>query len=273
MIKSADAIRLALKRNIFTGIILYIGPSMLDGSPIVAIANRIVAKSANAKTGALVQTFIIRADVNPLEALASGADVSICGGCKHRPTYVLDKAKKRSFIGPCRKLARSCYVNVGRSVMSVYGAFTRGRYAMPGVDFDPAILPQLFAGSSFRIGSYGDGAAVPFQVWRRATLMAAAVLGYSHQWRDPRFQAFKLLCMASADTVEEQASAVAMGWRVFRVAALNSIKLVGEVRCPASKEMGRKLTCAECKACGGTSSKARASIVIEAHHVGAKSYA
>ncbi len=84
MIKSADALRLAIKRNVFTGVILYIGPSMLDGSPIVAIANRIVAKSSNEKTGALVQTFIIRADLSPLDALATGADASICGDCKHR---------------------------------------------------------------------------------------------------------------------------------------------------------------------------------------------
>ena len=37
-----------------------------------------------------------------------------------------------------------------------------------------------------------------------------------------------------------------------------------EVRCPASEEAGRKLTCEECKACGGADGR-KSSIVIQAH--------
>jgi hypothetical protein len=46
-------------------IVLYRGPSLLDGSPIVAIAT---IGSTNVKTGPMVQTWILRADMNPLEA-------------------------------------------------------------------------------------------------------------------------------------------------------------------------------------------------------------
>jgi len=255
MIKaSADMIK-ALRKGTFTGVILYRGPSLLDGAPIVVIANRITDASTNSKTGAMVQTFIIRADINPMAALRAGLDSSVCGACLHRPAN-----------------NGTCYVNVGRSVASVYGAFTRGRYAEPGVDYDPRILPDLFACLAFRMGTYGDPTATPFQIWRACTLNAAAINGYSHQWRDKRFAAFKLLCMASADSAADHAEAHAMGWRTFRVKAIGAPSLQGEVTCPASKEAGQKTVCADCRACGGQSAKARASIVIEAHGVTAKRF-
>lgn len=255
MIKTAREMRNVLRRNKFVGVVLYKGPSMIDGAPIVVIANRITTGSTNAKTGAMVQTFIIRADVDPMAALRTGQDSAVCGDCRHRPAN-----------------EGTCYVNVGRSVASVYKALQRGRYALPGVDYDPAILPELFAGLTFRAGTYGDPAAAPFPVWRAATVRAAAVNGYSHQWRDPRFQAFRLLCMASADSAAEALEAQAAGWRTFRVKTADAAKARGEVTCPASKEMGQRTTCEDCRACGGLSAKARASIVINAHGATAKRF-
>ena len=250
MIKSASDMLIALKRGQYAGVILYQGPSLIDDAPIVVIANRITTASGNAKTGDMVQTFIIRADMSPMEALATGADASVCGSCIHRP-----RADGK----------RSCYVNVGRSVMSVYNAFKRGRYARPSADYSVAILPDLFKGLVFRIGAYGDGAAAPFPVWRAVTLKARAVNGYTHQWRDARFQSFRLLCMASADSVGDMRDAHGMGWRTFRVKRAADMREAGEVTCPASAEAGKRTTCADCRACGGHSAKARASIVITAH--------
>ena len=43
------------------GFIIYDGPSMLDGEPIVAIATM---KTSNRKTGEMVQVWILRSDVN-----------------------------------------------------------------------------------------------------------------------------------------------------------------------------------------------------------------
>ena len=48
------------------GYIIYEGASLLDGKPIVAIA--LTGKSTNTKTGAMIQTFIIRSDIDPLTA-------------------------------------------------------------------------------------------------------------------------------------------------------------------------------------------------------------
>src|SRR3546814_4866747 len=42
------------------GVILYEGPSKLDGKPIAVIASGLAKASRNTKTGAMVQTYIIR---------------------------------------------------------------------------------------------------------------------------------------------------------------------------------------------------------------------
>ena len=254
MITNVSDMQAALRKGTFTGVILYEGPSLLDGAPIVVIANRITAKSTNEKTGAMVQTFIIRSDIDPVSALKSGDDASVCGGCKHRP------AKDGT-----------CYVRVFQSVQSTFKAFLRGRYARPGIDYDKAILPKLFAGLAFRMGSYGDPADAPFPMWRMCTVNSAVVNGYTHQWQDSRFQAFRLLCMASADNADEMTLAHSMGWRTFRVRASSEPVFKGlEVVCPASAEAAYKTDCASCKACGGLSAKAKVSIVIMAHGATAK---
>jgi len=238
----------------FTGLVLYEGPSLIDGAPIVVIANRIANPSTNVKTGAIAQTFIIRSDMRPLDAIKSGADESVCGSCLARPA-------NEGF----------CYVQVGRSVESVYGAFTRGRYARPGIDYDPAIVADVFADTRFRMGSYGDPAAAPFAIWENAASLTKSRYGYTHQWRArPEFAA---LCMASCDTEQDHLDAKAAGWRTFRMRLALDDKAPREVACPASKESGFKTTCESCGACGGLSSKAKADIVIIAHGPTASRYA
>jgi hypothetical protein len=250
MITSAQEMLCALKgsKPQFSGLILWQGASALDGQPVVAIANRIIAKSNNAKTGHMVQTFIIRSDVHPGEALKTGDDASVCGDCIHRP-----------FNGG------ACYVQVNKSVASVFKAYQRGRYARPGVDYDPRILPDLFEGMVFRLGSYGDPTAIPFQVWRACTLKVKAKAGYTHQWRNPAFAAFKLLCMASCDSVADVIKAEEMGFRSFRVRRSDEALRDREITCPASAEAGYKTNCASCRACGGLEAKAKVNIAIVAH--------
>jgi hypothetical protein len=233
------------------GYILYEGPSVIDGAPIVVIVNKLNG-SDNAKTGAIVQSFIIRSDVAPTDALKSGDDVSVCGQCEHRPI----KAKHSG--------AAPCYVNVGRSVRAVYDAYKRGRYTRASVE----TIALALAGKSLRIGTYGDPAAAPVQVWQRVTRYVTARAGYSHQWDTPGFDhaAWAPLVMASADTVDQAARANLYGMRVFRV-SIGADKQSGETTCPASVEGGRRATCQTCMLCGGTS-KAAKDIVIADHAVG-----
>ena len=65
------------------GRVLYEGPSMLDGVPIVVIATGFAESSANDKTGAMIQTWILRQDIPPHHAFKSGEGSSVCGGCPH----------------------------------------------------------------------------------------------------------------------------------------------------------------------------------------------
>jgi hypothetical protein len=238
--------------NKFLGFIAYEGPSEIDGAPIVVIVNKINDASKNDKTGALVQTFIIRSDVNPVQALQTGDDVSICGMCSHRP-----------------KIAREtgdvpCYVQVAKSVLSVYNAYKRGRYTKA----DPATIARALAGKVVRLGTYGDPFAAPVRMWAQITRYAAGRRGYTHQWQNAKFNAsaWGPLVMASADTIEQAALANLMGMRVFRV-SVGVDKQPGETICPASAESGRKSTCAKCTLCAGTSIQAR-DVVIADHATG-----
>jgi hypothetical protein len=234
------------------GRIIYEGPSMLDGSPIVVIAIGFKEKSANAKTGDMLQTYIMRADSLPTEAVQSGDDFSVCGDCIHRGKVIKDKR------GRIRNVGRTCYVNLGQGPLGVMRTYLQGKY--------PAWDGTGVSGKFVRLGTYGDPAAVPTYVWDELLRDASGHTGYTHQWRDPRFASLRQFCMASADTPEEAASAQAKGWRTFRV-SLNKdrdARRRNEALCPASAEAGRKLTCAQCLACSGTTGR-RGSVYIPAH--------
>lgn len=230
------------------GAIIYRGPSMLDGSPIIVVATGLAGRSRNEKTGSLVQTWIIREDMKPQDAVKTGADAAICGDCPHRGT-----------IEDGRNVGRSCYVTVHQAPLSVFKAYHRGIYAT----VERADLAALGRGRKVRLGSYGDPAAVPLGVWSALMSEANAGTGYTHQWRD--FPELAAWCMASCDSATDRFHAKVLGFRTFRVRSADDATAKGEVICPASAEAGKKTVCASCLACGGTTAKARADIVIIAH--------
>lgn len=232
------------------GLILYEGPSMLDGAPIVVIATGIKTASTNAKTGGMIQTYILRSDVAPIDAVRAGDDASICGGCTHR--------------GDGTGKGRSCYVTLMHGPRGVYAAYKRGSY--PRSTSHGA--RDIFADRMVRLGTYGDPAAVPTWLWPAVLNRAAGWTGYTHQWRtiDP---SWAKLVMASADSEQDMRDAHAIGYRTFRVTPVGVGPIKGvEIVCPASHEAGQKVQCNECKACMGTSAKARVSIQIMAHGTG-----
>jgi len=233
-----------------SGVILYRGPSLLDGAPIIAIATGLDGSHRNRKTGAMVQTWIMRDDVAPHVALKTGQDASVCGDCAHRPAN-----------------GGSCYVRVFQAPLVVWKAAQRGVYAQAA---DLGAIRNAGRGRVVRVGSYGDPAAVPSSVWEALISGASAHTGYTHQWRaSPALASF---LMASADSPEEAREAQAMGFRTFRVRAASEPVQAREFVCPASKEAGAKTTCAACRACGGTASKAKASPVIIAHGATARRF-
>jgi hypothetical protein len=230
------------------GAIIYRGPSMLDGAPIVVVATGLDGKFRNSKTGALVQTWIMRDDVSPVEAVKSGLDASICGGCAHRGTIEAGK-----------NVGRSCYVKVFQAPLVVWKTAKAGKYET----VEAGELASIGEGKRIRLGSYGDPAAVPMAVWDAFLAKADAFTGYTHQWREADLSRY---VMASCDSEADYIEAKARGYRTFRIrpsieAPLNR----REVVCPASKEAGYKTTCASCVACGGHGAKAKADIAIVIH--------
>lgn len=230
--------------------IIYDGPSLIDGMPIVTI---VTFDSDNSKTGPMAQTWIMRSDLDPISASRTGADVSICGDCQHRG--------KPSNKPTGWAQERSCYVNLLFGPNNIFATYKRGRYRHTD-DLAAVGRNQLI-----RIGSYGDGAAVPQHIWDELCSEASGWTAYTHQGntRPDRF-------MTSADTLSDAQQAWSRGERTFRVLKTALDLQTNEVLCPASAEAGKRTTCANCKLCAGASIAAK-SIGIVAHGSGARHFA
>jgi len=247
---------MARKRTIPNGYVIYRGPSMIDGSPIIMISTGHADKSDNTKTGAMIQTWIMREDVDPLVASHTGKDESVCGGCTHRGTIIEDSSTPTGF----KNIDRTCYVKLFQAPLNVWRTEKRGMYPDATV-YD---LNTLFGDKAVRFGSYGDPAAIPLWLIDSIGGLAKFTTGYTHQWRDCE-RGYSKWLMASADNAGDRFFARANGFRTFRVKGEDDDLGNSEISCPASKEMGQKTVCAECKACGGTNAKAKVDIAINAH--------
>ena len=234
------------------GVILYEGPSRIDGSPIVVICTW---KSKNTKTGDMLQTWIIRSDISPQAAINQGLDYGVCGNCKLRP---INRAIRRA-LG----IRRPCYVKAYNAPRSVFDAYHRGRY-----DYDVSRIPNI----KIRFGSYGDPCACPLRIWfRLKAVHNQESTGFTHQWLLPKNRPYRVLLMASVDTPDEALKATSYGFRLFAVQHAETNRygwngLPKMAKCPASKESGANKTCETCMACNGAPIESkRASITILAH--------
>jgi hypothetical protein len=231
--------------------ILYQGPSRIDGSPIVAIAT---IDSANPKTADMVQVWIIRSDMHPSEAIKLGKDNAICGECPQRWNK-----------------GGGCYVIVANGPAAVYRRFATG----DGYQDENHIrrVTKALVRQPIRLGAYGDPTAVPFEVWEELIAQGCHLwTGYTHSWHLAENQEYRQLLMASCDSQAEARKAKAMGWRFFLVQkdikGLQADPLLGSVvECLNTSK--RRLTCDECGACDGTRADSRSinatSIVVEVH--------
>lgn len=228
------------------GFITYQGPSMLDPDVEIMLvvtgldaARKARHNDANTKTGAMVQTYIMRTDIPPVEAVQQELDYPICGDCIHAEHD-------------------TCYVQIGQGPRIVYDGVQRGIYPF----IPPHLGAQLLADLPVRIGTYGDGAAIPAHTWLSLMIYTPRWTGYCHQWRDERFQHMKIWCMASCDTPQDAWEAIGKGWKPYLVMPKNGhapAKLdLGTIRlslCPASEEAGKRVVCADCLQCKGTQLK------------------
>lgn len=230
------------------GYVAYIGPSVIDPNVQIMLiltgidnARKEQHNSANSKTGAMVQSYIMRVDMPPLQALAHKSDDPICGSCIHSATN-----------------QGTCYVNVFNGPTIVYKAFLRNAY----VYVDPHLIAPALHGLPVRLGTYGDPAAIPSWVWQNLLSYVDSWTGYTHQWKHMHVQDLRQWCMASCDTKDDVVLARDKGWRPFYVSpkgkhaprkldvAGHSLKL-----CPASEEGGKLVQCSTCLQCNGTKGK------------------
>lgn len=229
-----------------TGLIFYSGPSQLDSKPIVAIAT---VGSRNRKTGDMIQTWILRRDVDPIEAIKSGKDSSICGDCYHRGSGRETSPVPRGTASVPRP--RTCYVNVGQAPLAIWRAYQRGSYARGTL----AELPDR----PLRMGAYGDPVAVPWHAWQ-GLHDRKVWTGYTHQWRQLIATPFRNVLMASCDGPVEAMEAARAGWRAFVVQPLDE---PGDgILCPS---VSHGTPCASCGLCSGLQKPDAPSIWIEAH--------
>ena len=240
------------------GFVIYEGPSIIDGkTPIAMIAIGTKDASKNIKTGAMVQTYIIRSDINPVSAAIQQKDKGICGGCIYR---------KRQFIGYDKKgvkrlyRKRRCYVNLGQGPLAVYRAYRRGIY--PRLVDDHSLIYAL-NGKNTRLGTYGDPLAIPPNILSLIIDNSSEYTGYTHQWKTGKMIG---LLMASVDNASEKLEAIAMGYKTFMVKDSHDDKITSVV-CPSSKEYiatgKKKVTCNNCMLCDGST----ANIEIKGHGV------
>lgn len=235
-----------------TGAVIYRGPSKLNGVPIVAILTGMKGDSRNPKTGGLAQLWILREDMRPQDALDSGLDDAICGGCVHRG---LDGAQ------------RTCYVLMF-APNSVWDSYKRGGYA----DLDPVEAGRILRDQrvELRLGAYGEPAALPVPILRGLCKHVTGWVGYTHQWKRAH-RSYRRWLMASTDSLAETEQARADGWRTFRIRNSGDLPIAGEIDCPASPESGHRLqcvTCMICNGCGPNNTPGRVSVSIVAHGTG-----
>ena len=218
--------------------IVYDGPSQLNGKPIVAILTNINNPSVNTKTGDMAQLTIMPKGIKPSDAVKTGEDDAVCGDCNRRPSTA-----KANGLKPC-------YVN-SRAPNSIHRAYERGSYSTG--------IPEQLR-KPMRLGMWGDPAAMPYDIAKALADSAPKHTGYTHRWRE--FPEFSSICMASVDTEEERLEANALGFRTYRVRDEGAPLMDGEISCPEA-DKARNIQCADCGLCAGMAVKAK-DISIEA---------
>ena len=220
------------------------GPSKLTGDPIMSILTGIDNPSRNIKTGNVIQQWIMPENVNPIEAVKTGADEAVCGNCSLR--------------GDGTGKGRACYVNLHYAPNQIYKQKEKLK----------ELENHLLFNKVLRLGAWGEPCAVPIQEIARLAKHAYKTIGYTHQWRtcDPDFKKF---VMASIETPEEYHLASSQGWNTFRIRKPGDKVFRTESKCPASKEVGANMTCYTCTRCVGADlSKKQISVSIEIHGIG-----
>lgn len=230
------------------GAVVYRGPSLIDGAPLIVVATGIRGSSRNAKTTGgrpLAQTYVIpaamlqgisgstakgarAADYRAWAAnLRGGCDGAACGACGKRPALAAGVDAGELPVDPC--YVRNGPPEVARAV--VRGAYPDATPEQAASYVAASVAAGRIAG--VRAGAWGDPAAAPLAVHApildaaRATSQPSGRRGvataYTRRWVNvdgyPAQAAYpwRAYAMASAHTVAEAELAAVNGWRPFLV--------------------------------------------------------
>ena len=226
----------------------------MNGDRIGAVVSGLKGNSANDKTGAMAQASIILLDVHPNEAINTGQDVAICGGC---PLRKQETGK------------RICYVNV----LFTSGAKFRAQLASKYPIATPEQLGIILAynGMGIRFGDYGDPAMVPYEVWSEIlSWVNEKSTSYTHQWQEPWFDTrhfeYSMASIDEVNTVEKLRELHGDLVRYYRLLIecpdCGEFHLLpNEIMCPSDpnnrKHGKRVIECADCGLCSGEKTTAK----------------
>ncbi len=221
------------------------GRVLFEDSLRVVIATGFTRRTANAKTGDMIQVWVLVRSDDPVKAHKLGLDKHNCGNCplRGRPATATKPA-----------IQATCYVNKGQAPLNVWRTWKRGGY--PQLESD-----ELFRGRKVRWGAYGDPIYIPLPLIARISALASGWTGYTHQWRNPLYKAYADFIMASVEDATGQLDAVNRKWRTFRVKRDWQPSFSDEVTCPNTTH---GVQCADCGLCRGNSRHAK-SVVIDVH--------
>jgi len=221
------------------GLILFKGKSLINNKKIVVIVTGLNAKTMNAKTGNMLQTWILYDDMEPHKAFkVREYGETVCGNCPHAGYN-----------------NNSCYVKWFHAPLNVYKAYKNNRYDYFNGDY------EIFRNKSIRFGSCGDPSLIPLYMVKKMIDVCKNHTGYTHQWSNNFAIRFKGLFMASVDSFEEYLKASSLGFKCFYVKHESVEDPKNFIHCPASIERDQKTSCNLCNMCNGN----KADIVINAH--------
>jgi len=212
------------------------GMILSDYKNIVSI---VTFKSNNVKTGDMAQIWIMRNDIDPVQAIKENKDDVICFDCPHRKN-------------------RSCYVNAGQAPLQIYRSYKKGIYK----SLDLNKLSQALKFKNVRFGAYGEPVLIPLKIVKHIIKSCMSYTGYTHQWHNPKYKDYAPLFMASIDSDKQLKQTIKNGLRSFRV---SNNDLIGnnEIICP---NITKGITCNVCTLCDNQGRHKNAkSIVVPVH--------
>lgn len=148
-------------------VVAWRGKSKLNGTEILLVLYAFNGRT-NQKSGCMIETAILVADRCPRDAARDGSDVAVCGYC------------------PARQTNRGwCYRTPGREYRE-HQTWDKIR-DLPG-DLAHVCDVVRRSGLPIRFGSYGDPAAVPYEVLKRLVdASGGRISGFTHSWSHPNF--------------------------------------------------------------------------------------